>query len=118
MNPANQADLQSWLQAHALTVKNGQGLCMAFQPMEQAPLGLESASSAAKSWWAAFRASNTEDMQVVHLLGKVLALREASTDPFFDAHLDSDTENLQANLHYLDTMLAKQAADEDPGRAH
>lgn len=73
----------------------------------------------AKAWWSAFETENAHRPALVRLLCEILAGQTTTykIDPpatiteFFLAYVYSNTENIQANLHYLMyTRLKKESA--------
>jgi hypothetical protein len=51
----------------------------------------------------------------MHRLAQELKLRQSSITEFFLAYVYSNTDNIQANLHYLDYLrLKKQGTGEKP----
>ncbi|MGQ0614269.1 MAG: hypothetical protein ACT4PV_11080 [Planctomycetaceae bacterium] len=70
--------------------------------------GFAKASESAKTWWTAFEQENMEKRAALiqRLLGE-LALRKASIHQFFIAFVWSDTNNIQANLDYLDYLTKR-----------
>lgn len=66
-------------------------------------------SGPARRWWKSFEARNVDHMPQVLRLSEVLFARRATITEFFLAYVYSNTDNLQANLHYLDyTRLKKE----------
>ena len=66
-------------------------------------------TGSARKWWLSFENENKGKLPVVHLLCKELFKRKASITEFFLAYVYSNTDNIQANLHYLDyTRLKKK----------
>lgn len=68
-------------------------------------------SGSARRWWTAFEEENSgARLRLVVRLAEELAVRNASITEFFLAYVYSNTDNIQANLHYLDyTRLKKEA---------
>jgi ATP-dependent Clp protease ATP-binding subunit ClpX len=63
----------------------------------------------ARKWWKAFEQENAKRLPIVFLLADELRVRRASIAEFYEAFLTSGTDNIQANLHFLDfTRLKKQ----------
>lgn len=65
-------------------------------------------SGSARKWWEAFEAENKERLALVLRLCEELAQREATITEFFLAYVYSNTDNIQANLHYLDYVRLKK----------
>jgi hypothetical protein len=66
-------------------------------------------TGSARKWWEAFEAENRHQPALVLRLAEELAGRQATITEFFLAYVYSNTDNIQANLHYLDyTRLKKE----------
>jgi ATP-dependent Clp protease ATP-binding subunit ClpX len=66
-------------------------------------------AASAKKWWEAFEQENAHRLEVVFRLADELRVRKASISEFFMAFVYSNTDNIQANLHYLDYNRLKKA---------
>jgi ATP-dependent Clp protease ATP-binding subunit ClpX len=82
------------------------------EALKRSTLQWESTSGAARKWWDAFEASNQHRPALVLRLVEELTIRNATITEFFLAYVYSNTDNIQANLHYLDYKRLKKAADE------
>lgn len=72
-------------------------------------LDWENTTGSAKKWWEAFETENQHRKALVLRLAEELNNRKATITEFFLAYVYSNTENIQANLHYLDyTRLKKE----------
>lgn len=72
-------------------------------------LDWENTTGSAKKWWEAFEKENQHRMALVLRLAEELQVRKATITEFFLAYVYSNTDNIQANLSYLDyTRLKKQ----------
>lgn len=72
-------------------------------------LDIGNTTGSALKWWAAFESENTTRRKLVLRLAEELLLRKATITEFFLAYVYSNTDNIQANLHYLDyTRLKKE----------
>lgn len=72
-------------------------------------LDWDQTTGSARKWWEAFEAENQQRLGVVLRLAEELRLRKATVTEFFLAYVYSNTDNIQANLHYLDyTRLKKE----------
>ena len=89
--------------------------------------GWSETTGSARQWWSAFEAENKDRSRLVLRLLEELAIRNATITEFFLSYVYSNTDNIQANLHYLDyTRLKKEEErkkagerrkrDEDRGR--
>ena len=66
-------------------------------------------TGSARKWWEAFENENKHRMALVLRLAEELQNRKATITEFFLAYVYSNTDNIQANLHYLDyTRLKKE----------
>jgi type IV secretion system protein VirD4 len=79
--------------------------------LEEIKKGLEweNTTGSARKWWEAFETENKHRLALVLRLAEELANRKATITEFFLAYVYSNTDNIQANLHYLDyTRLKKE----------
>lgn len=66
-------------------------------------------TGSARKWWEAFENENRTRMPLVLRLAEELQVRGATITEFFLAYVYSNTDNIQANLSYLDyTRLKKE----------
>jgi len=73
-------------------------------------LGWGETTGSARTWWEAFEKENEHRLAIVFRLVEELRNRNATITEFFLAYIYSATDNVQANLHYLDyTRLKKDA---------
>lgn len=76
---------------------------------EEGPLDLKNTTGSARSWWLAFREENSHRLRLVLKVARELVARKVSITEFFLAYVYSNTDNIQANLYYLDyTRLKKE----------
>jgi type IV secretory pathway TraG/TraD family ATPase VirD4 len=69
----------------------------------------ESTTGSARKWWEAFENENKHRLALVLRLAEELQNRKATITEFFLAYVYSNTDNIQANLSYLDyTRLKKE----------
>ena len=72
-------------------------------------LDWDNTTGSARKWWEAFESENKHRMALVLRLAEELANRKATITEFFLAYVYSNTDNIQANLSYLDyTRLKKE----------
>jgi ATP-dependent Clp protease ATP-binding subunit ClpX len=72
-------------------------------------IGWRETTGSARKWWEAFEAENQHRLGLVLRLAEELAVRKATLTEFFLAYVYSNTDNIQANLCYLDyTRLKKE----------
>ncbi len=75
-------------------------------------LDWDSTVGSARKWWEAFEKENTSRLPLVFRLAEELRNRKATITEFFLAYVYSNTDNIQANLHYLDYTRLKKAGDD------
>jgi acyl carrier protein len=81
-------------------------------------LDWENTTGSARKWWEAFEIENQSRLALILRLAEELLNRKATITEFFLAYVYSNTENIQANLHYLDfTRLKKEWEQRDKERA-
>lgn len=72
-------------------------------------LDWDNATPSARKWWEAFEKENASRLALVLRLAEELKNRKATITEFFQAYVYSNTDNIQANLHYMDyTRLKKE----------
>lgn len=72
-------------------------------------LDWDNTTGSARKWWEAFENENKERSALVLRLAEELQNRKATITEFFLAYVYSNTDNIQANLCYLDyTRLKKE----------
>ncbi len=72
-------------------------------------LDWDNTTGSARKWWEAFESENKHRLALVLRLGEELAIRNSTVTEFFLAYVYSNTDNIQANLCYLDyTRLKKE----------
>lgn len=75
----------------------------------KAKIGWNETTGSAKKWWEAFEGENKSRLALVVRLSEELLIRKATITEFFLAYVYSNTDNIQANLNYLDyTRLKKE----------
>jgi ATP-dependent Clp protease ATP-binding subunit ClpX len=75
-------------------------------------LSWDHTTGSARKWWEEFEKENQHRLPLIHRLAQELQRRKATITEFFLAYVYSNTDNIQANLHYLDyTRLKKQDDD-------
>jgi type IV secretory pathway TraG/TraD family ATPase VirD4 len=65
-------------------------------------------SGSAKKWWESFESENQNRLALVFRLAEELKNRKATITEFFLSYVYSNTDNIQANLHYLDYTRIKK----------
>ena len=72
-------------------------------------LDWDNTTGSARKWWEAFESENKTRLALVLRLAEELCIRNATVTEFFLAYVYSNTDNIQANLCYLDyTRLKKE----------
>lgn len=72
-------------------------------------LDWDNTTGSARKWWEAFESENKTRTPLVLRLAEELQVRKATITEFFLAYVYSNTDNIQANLSYLDyTRLKKE----------
>jgi ATP-dependent Clp protease ATP-binding subunit ClpX len=83
----------------------------AIEEMKLKDLGWKETMGSARKWWETFETENKERPALIHRLGEELRNRKATIAEFFLAYVYSNTDNVQANLHYLDYMRLKEGTE-------
>ncbi len=65
-------------------------------------------TGSAKKWWEAFENENQTRKALILRLAEELTNRKATITEFFLSYVYSNTDNIQANLHYLDYSRLKK----------
>lgn len=74
-------------------------------------LGWTDVSESAAKWWKKFEDEFRVRPSLVLRLVEEILRRKSTINEFFLAYVYSNTDNIQANLHYLDYMKLKEADD-------
>lgn len=74
-------------------------------------LDWDNTTGSARQWWTAFEEENKTRMPLVLRLAEELKNRKATITEFFLAYVYSNTDNIMANLHYLDYVRIKKEED-------
>jgi hypothetical protein len=83
----------------------------------KASIGWDETTGSARKWWQAFENENHNRLNLVLLLAEELKVRSATITEFFLAYVYSNTDNIQANLHYLDYTRLKKSSKVDAAPA-
>jgi ATP-dependent Clp protease ATP-binding subunit ClpX len=75
----------------------------------QAAIDWEHTTDSARRWWEAFIHEHQQRKPLVLRLAEELAVRKATITEFFLCYVYSNTDNIQANLHYMDYTRLKNA---------
>jgi len=97
--PANVTNTQGWTQEQVVA------------KLEEVKktLDWDNTTGSARKWWEAFESENKTRTALVLRLAEELGSRKATITEFFLAYVYSNTDNIQANLCYLDyTRLKKE----------
>lgn len=85
----------------------------------ESDIGWGATEGSARTWWSAFVKENKSRLPTVLRLAEELLARKATIAEFFLAHVYSNTDNIQANLSYLDYVrLKKQEEDKKRQELH
>jgi hypothetical protein len=74
-------------------------------------LDWDNTTGSARKWWEAFENENKTRTPLVLRLAEELQVRKATITEFFLAYVYSNTDNIQANLSYLDYTRLKKEDD-------
>ena len=81
------------------------------EQVKKEKLDWDNTTGSARKWWQAFEKENTHRYALVLRLAEELAIRNATITEFFLAYVYSNTDNIQANLYYLDYTQLKKKED-------
>jgi type IV secretory pathway TraG/TraD family ATPase VirD4 len=84
----------------------------ALEKIKKEKLDWENTTGSARKWWEAFENENLDRLALVFRLGEELSNRTATITEFFLAYVYSNTDNIQANLHYLDYSRLKKEEEQ------
>lgn len=84
------------------------------EAIKQEKIDWESTTGSARKWWEAFENENQHRLPQVLRLAEELATMNppATITEFFLAYVYSNTDNIQANLHYLQYTRLKKAEEQ------
>jgi type IV secretory pathway TraG/TraD family ATPase VirD4 len=77
----------------------------------------EKTTGSARKWWLAFESENKHRPALILRLAEELDIRKATITEFFLAYVYSNTDNIQANLNYLDYSRLKRQEEEKKRQA-
>lgn len=80
-------------------------------------LDWEKTEGSARKWWLAFESENSHRWALIARLAIELVARKSTVTEFFLAYVYSNTDNIQANLHYLDYTRLKKQEEEKKKRS-
>lgn len=72
-------------------------------------LDWDQTTGSARKWWETFETENKHRPALILKLAEELKRRKATIAEFFLSYVYSNTDNIQANLHYLDYRRLKEA---------
>lgn len=84
----------------------------AIETIKHDHLDWEGTTGSARKWWETFEKENDKRPALIFRLAEELKKREATITEFFLAYVYSNTDNIQANLHYLDYTRLKKREEE------
>ncbi len=76
-------------------------------------LDWDNTTGSARKWWEAFENENRQRLNLVVRLAEELKIRSATIAEFFLSYVYSNTDNIQANLHYLDYSRLKKSEEKE-----
>lgn len=85
------------------------------ESLKRKSLGWEETKGSARKWWQTFEEENRHRPPLVLRLVEELANRKATISEFFLSFVYSNTDNVQANLHYLDYSRLKKENEKGKG---
>jgi ATP-dependent Clp protease ATP-binding subunit ClpX len=88
-----------------------QKLVEAIEQIKREHLAWDDAAATAKRWWEEFEQENEKRKRLVFRLLEELRNRKATISEFFLAYVYSNTDDIEANLHYLDYTRLKREAE-------
>ncbi|MBB5351528.1 ATP-dependent Clp protease ATP-binding subunit ClpX [Haloferula luteola] len=77
----------------------------------KARLGWGETTGSARKWWETFENENRHRPALILRLCEELKKRDAAIEEFFLSYVYSNTDNIQANLHFLDYRRLKEAGE-------
>ena len=83
----------------------------ALEEIKTENLDWDNTTGSARKWWEAFENENKDRPALVFRLAEELRSRKASITDFFLSYVYSNTDNIQANLHYLDYKRLKDESE-------
>lgn len=94
------SDTTAWSREEILTV---------YEKLKNECLGWDQTTGNARKWWETFEKETAARPSVLLRLTEELRNRKATIADLFNAFIHSNTDNIQANLHYLDYLKCKGA---------
>ena len=89
------------------SLRDDNAILAEYEPVRDA-LDWPNTTGSARKWWEAFENENKHRRGLVLRLALELLWRKATITEFFLAYVYSNTDNIQANLHYLDFSRLKK----------
>jgi ATP-dependent Clp protease ATP-binding subunit ClpX len=84
----------------------------ALETIKNEKLKWKETKGSAKKWWQAYESEHNQQPGLVLRLAEELAVRRATIEEFFLSKVYSNTDNMQASLHYLDYIRLKKQEDQ------
>ena len=103
--PAGITDTREW---------SDEEIWNAIETVKNDHLDWSNTTASARKWWEAFQQENSHRPALIYRLAEELRNRHAAIAEFFLAFVYSNTDNIHANLHYLDYMRLKEAGARKP----
>ena len=79
------------------------------EELKNGQLDWKNTTGSARKWWESFQEENKHRPALIFRLAEELRNRHATITELFLAYVYSNTDNIQANLHYLDYQRLKEA---------
>ena len=100
--PPGVTDTQGW---------SDEELWNGLEEIKRQHLDWNQTSGSARKWWDTFQEENKHRPALIFRLAEELRNRKATITELFLAYVYSNTDNIQANLHYLDYKRLKDASE-------
>lgn len=95
----------------ATSSRSNEAIVEAIGELKRSALDYAGTSGSARKWWDTFEQENRHRPALVFRLVEELVARKATVTECFLAYVYSNTDNIQANLHYLDYKRVKEAQE-------
>lgn len=111
-HPPVQAAVPGNISLTDTTTWTDEEVCKRLEHVKRQVAYADAAETSAGKWWTAFEAENKHRPRLILRLAEELAGRSATIQEFFLAYVYSNTDNIQANLHFLDYRRLKTQEEE------
>jgi hypothetical protein len=86
------------------------------EEIKREQLDWNNTTGSARSWWTKLEQDKQKRLDTVVRLAEELMVRKSTITEFFLAYVYSNTDDIMANLHYLDYTRIKKAEEEKKRR--